>query len=535
MCNRVSILVSIWLFTITFEGIFSIEDQSHWRQIGKDELAKALKKETINSRAKNVILFVGDGMGLTTITTSRIYGKGEKGLLAWEKFNNLGVLKVYSANKLVPDSCSTATAMFTGVKANHKTSGVDQTVNVDDCEASLKAGAQLESFLKWAQVAGKSTGFVTTTRVTHATPSALYAHTPNRKWECEATMPTEASECKDIAHQLINDSPGRNIEVIMGGGRQCLVADAKNSSEDPLDTWSCISKEPGRDLISTWKNDKTLRQVSYQVLENNGQLENMNESAEFTLGIFANGHLKLEHERNKGPEGMPSLSMMTEAAIKLLKKNSNGFALMVEGGMIDQTHHRGHARKALDETVALSDAVEVALNMTNNKDTLIVVTSDHSHSMVFTGYPDRSQGVLGYTNSAMDQKPYTNLLYGTGGPNNYQFYVSDSNTVERPDPSLENHDDFNYSQQAAILNDEVTHSGTDVLVYANGPMAHLFNTVHEQSYVAYVISYAAQIGVFEGYDTLDPETDHSTCPSYSVIQLLLAVILLILNNYFNFV
>lgn len=66
----------------------------------------------------------------------------------------------------------------------------------------------------------------------------------------------------------------------------------------------------------------------------------------------------------------------------------------MEGGNIDQAHHRGHARKALDETAALSDAVEMALNMTDELETLIIVTSDHSHSMLLTGYPDRTQGVL---------------------------------------------------------------------------------------------------------------------------------------------
>ncbi|XP_030745209.1 alkaline phosphatase-like isoform X2 [Sitophilus oryzae] len=507
----------------------SKEDQSYWTQLGKDELAAALKKKTNAGVAKNVIVFVGDGMGLTTITTSRIYGKTEKGYLAWEKFQNLGVLKVYSANKLVPDSCSTATALFTGVKANHKTSGVDNTVAFNDCDASLKPRAQLDSIIQWANNAGKSTGFVTTTRVTHATPSALYAHTPNRKWECESIIPESAADCKDIGYQLVKEG-GRNIEVIMGGGRQCLVSNVQNSSADPIDTWACISTEVGRDLISDWKTDKEVRRATYQLLENNQDLENMNESAEFTLGIFANGHLKLEHERDKGPEGMPSLSMMTEAAIKLLKKNGNGYVLMVEGGNIDQAHHRGHARKALDETVALSDAVEVALNMTSDEDTLIIVTSDHSHSMVFTGYPDREQGVLNYTLSEMDQKPYTNLLYGTGGPNNYQFKVSSTNEVERADPSQENTTDFEYSQQAVVYNDEVTHAGTDVLVYANGPMAHLFNSVHEQSYVAYVISYAAQIGVFEGFNTID--SGSVSLSQYSNLALIFFVLLF--NKVFSF-
>nr|CAH7720610.1 unnamed protein product [Callosobruchus chinensis] len=288
--------------------------------------------------------------------------------------------------------------------------------------------------------------------------------------------------------------PGRDIQVIMGGGRQCLQSDVEGSPADPIDTWSCYSKD-GRDLIGDWIDDKSRRNVSFQVLQNNEELQKTNSDADYTLGIFANGHLKMDFERDRGPKGMPSLLNMTETAIKILKKRSNGYVLMVEGGMIDMAHHRGHARKALDETVAFSDAIARALELTDPKETLIIVTSDHSHSMVFTGYPDRGTSVLSYTESAMDKEPFTSLVYGTGGPNNYQFTVQDK-TVQRLDPSKNDTTDFEYSQQAVVLTDEVTHSGTDVLVYAKGPMAHLFSSVHEQSYVAYVIGYAAKIGPY---------------------------------------
>ncbi|KAG5898691.1 hypothetical protein JTB14_030641 [Gonioctena quinquepunctata] len=455
------------------------EDQSHWRKLGEQELNAALNKKVIEGEAKNVILFVADGMGITTSTSARIYGKGESGYLAWEKFNNIGVIKTYSANKLVPDSCSTATALFCGVKANHKTSGVDATVDVNDCETSLKAESHLESIFNWAQNAGKSTGFVTTTRVTHATPSALYAHTPNRNWESG------------------EDTPGKNIKVIMGGGRQCLQSSVVGTDADPIDTWSCYSRD-GRDLIEDWKKDKASNGFSYQVLGTNEELQNVDLDKEFTLGVFANGHLKYDYERDRGPKGMPSLSNMTEKAIQLLQKSEKGYILMIEGGMIDQAHHRGHAKKALDETIAFSEAIEIALNMTDPKETLIIVTSDHSHSMVLTGYPDRGTGVLSHTDSAIDKVPYTSLLYGTGGPNNYQFF------------------------QSAVLTDEVTHSGTDVLVFAKGPMAHLFTTVHEQTYVAYVISYASKIGPY-AKNSNEPASIHVSCISFSVLVIFLSL------------
>lgn len=159
--------------------------------MAREDLEAAFSIKQNNGLAKNVILFVGDGMGLTTITASRIYDKTEKGYLSFEKFPNIGVLKVclhisniilyihkityifsnflfadcgneifqtYSANFMVPDSCSTATALFCGVKANQKTAGVDATVFMHDCEASLKEESRIKSILHWAQDAGKATG-----------------------------------------------------------------------------------------------------------------------------------------------------------------------------------------------------------------------------------------------------------------------------------------------------------------------------------------------------------------------------------------
>lgn len=175
----------------------------------------------------------------------------------------------------------------------------------------------------------------------HATPAALYAHAPDRRWECETAMPENLRDsCKDIARQLIEDDPGKSLNVIMGGGRQCLVSNITGTTEDPLDTWSCISKD-GRNLINDWKRDKTARKLKHTFVENNGDLSNLNVGeTDYLLGIFANGHLPFDHLRNRDVNGQPSLKMMTEAAIKILSKNHNGFVLVVEGGMIDQAHHR---------------------------------------------------------------------------------------------------------------------------------------------------------------------------------------------------
>ena len=167
---------------------------------------------------------------------------------------------------------------------------------------------------------------------------------------------------------------------------------------------------------------------------------------------------------------------------------------MVEGGLIDFAHHRGHAAQALLETVRFSDAINATLKMVNTDDTLVIVTSDHTHSMNFNGYSDRGSSILGIAQkSKYDGIPYTTLTYSTGGPNNIAYTVKDNTTAVRIDPTKNNTTDFTYSQQAAIISDEAYHGGGDVAVYAIGPYAHLFHSVHEQSYVARVMAYAANM------------------------------------------
>lgn len=116
----------------------------------------------------------------------------------------------------------------------------------------------------------------------------------------------------------------------MGGGRQCLQANVIGSDADPVDTWSCYSKADGRDLIADWNTDKRNRGLSHVVVVNTGQLNSLNASAvDYVFGVFANGHLKMEHQRDKSLEGMPSLRNMTEKAIEILQRDPDGYVLVV--------------------------------------------------------------------------------------------------------------------------------------------------------------------------------------------------------------
>lgn len=408
--------------------------------------------------------------------------------------------QTYCMDKQVPDSMCTATALFGGVKANYETGGVDGAVPLGDCQASLTERNHVESILHWAQNAGMGTGFVTNTRVVHATPAALYAHAADRRWECDGTMPEAArGQCADIGRQLVENAPGNRLNVIMGGGRQCLVANVTGSAADPIDTWSC-QRQDGRDLIEEWAVRRRNNGERHAIVRTSGELDAIDASADFVMGIFANGHLKYDSERDTGPNGMPSLAQMTEKAIDILAHHDNGFVLVVEGGLIDQAHHRGWARQALHEVLALDRAINgTVLRMAKDiEETLIIVTSDHAHTLSINGYPERGTSIFGtaQNSKAAGQVPYTTLSYATGGPAGFQVDVNEAGQPVRRDPTKEDTSRFDYVQQVAILTDENTHSGIDVSIHAIGPWAHLFHRVHEQSYVAHVISFAARIGRF---------------------------------------
>lgn len=115
----------------------------------------------------------------------------------------------------------------------------------------------------------------------------------------------------------------------MGGGRQMLQSHAKAMEFDPIDTWACYSRD-GRDLIREWTADKTSKKSTYSVLQNNEQLRNLDaDSVDYVLGIFANGHISMDWERNTGPKGQPSLEEMTIAALRVLNKSKSGYLLVV--------------------------------------------------------------------------------------------------------------------------------------------------------------------------------------------------------------
>ncbi|KAJ8687410.1 hypothetical protein QAD02_023204 [Eretmocerus hayati] len=464
------------------------EDSRFWMKSGQENLRRILSLRNNQNKAKNVIVFIGDGMGLSTITSGRIFKgqmkgySGEEFKLTFEKFPSTGFSKTYNVDRQVPDSAGTATAIFSGVKAQYRMLGLDGNAKYDTCNKSVNENSKLTTIASWAQQTGMDTGFVTTTRVTHATPGALYAHINNRDWECDSQVPQQHRSCvKDIARQLVEDAPGNKFKVIMGGGGGPMGL--KKFPHGPND----YERGDGRQLTRTWLDSNpgsklvtTARELLEVDVSNTSKL----------MGIFANDHMPYATVR--GPD-VPSLANMTLQAIRMLRKNKNGFFLMVESGKIDLAHHQNYAQLALREVVELDEAVTVALQNVNVDETLIIVTADHSHAFTMNGYPERGNDILGLTEGVGNPEKYETLSYANG-PGYIYHRINESTSNNETWRRLENETDrsqpFYRHFAAKYLKDE-THGGEDVGVYAIGPYAHLFRSTFEQNYIAHVIAYAA--------------------------------------------
>ncbi|GLS28810.1 alkaline phosphatase [Mesorhizobium albiziae] len=453
----------------------------------QQELFSKLAEQPNTGRAKNVILFVLDGFSIPTLTAARIYEgqsrgvDGESNVLSFEKLlPYVALSKTYTHDSQVADSAPTATAMTTGVKSLNGTIGVTQKVTLENC-ASQK-GAEAESIFELAEKAGLSTGIISTARITHATPAAAYAHTAFRDWESDATLSEEAKQngCKDIAAQLIDWSAGNGFEVVLGGGRSNFLPE---SAADPEAADKTGARKDGRNLVDEWKakyNDGAYvwNKTEFDAVDA--------EKTEHLFGLFERSHMQYEADRAKDKGGEPSLAEMTGKAIDVLSKNKEGFVLMVEAGRIDHAHHAGNAARALADTVAAAQALQVAYDKVNPQETLIVLTADHSHTMTINGYPKRNNPILGIAGTGDDKKPYTTLSYANGP----------GAKLDEPRPDLTNVDttDLDFLQPALVpLGESETHGGDDVAIFAAGPWAHLFRGVVEQNLIYHVMAYASQL------------------------------------------
>ena len=466
-----------------------------WAAVDAGKRAKTRKK------AKNVIIFVGDGMGISTLTAARIFEgqrrgeSGEENRLSFEQFPYSALSKTYSANQQTSDSAPTMSAIITGVKTDEGVLSVNQ--NVVHADWKTVAGNETRSLLAYAEDAGKSTGIVSTARLTHATPGACYAHTPDRDWESDADIfsrSKEAYEAKfpDIARQLLDFKYGDGLEVAIGGGRSKFLPREK---ADPEYADRKGERLDGRDLTNEWIG----KYPDAAYVWNKQQFDAIDtKKTKHLLGLFEPSMMKYDFDRPKDQAGEPSLAEMTSKSIDILTNNKKGYVLMVEAGRIDHAHHDGNAFRALTDTIALSDAVRVAANKVNLDETLIVVTADHSHTLVIQGYPARGNDILGLVREVgndgnvepgykldRDKKPYTTLSYANG---------PGAKPGERPTLTQEQVLDPDYKQDARIPFSAETHGGEDVAIFAIGPGAQFFRGSMEQNWIFYVMADALRIG-----------------------------------------
>lgn len=458
--------------------------------------------------AKNVIFFLGDGMGITTLTAARIYSVGEDGDLTIDRLPESAFVRTFSEDGQVTDSAPSMAAYMTGVKMKNEVISMqtgtiatppnsDGTSNCDST-AGNKDKKPAETLLELAKSKGMGTGIVTTTRVTHATPATTYAHVCHRDAE------------NDIAAQLVPGGKGTGyaaynnklkdgVDVILGGGsRQFKPTTAGGRRAD------------GRDLIKEMQNQ------GYTFVANGTDFAKIDPSkTQKLLGLFNSSHLNYDLDRVNKKIDEPSLSDLTSKAIDVLQAKNKSFFLMVEGGRIDHALHDTNAKRGLQDTVAFDNAIKTAIEKIRKtdpelKNTLIVVTADHDHTMVLNGYAKRTgkyvkggeTSVLGLVKNYngegvakdINGNPYAIIGFGTGKkrldfdrkePRGVLVDNDICNPVNGPSGKYTNSlgtdintvgwctgvasDDF---QQEAVVQtgfaDDETHGGTDVFLGAIG-------------------------------------------------------------------
>lgn len=433
-------------------------------------------------RAKNVILFIGDGMGISTITAARIYDgqkrgeTGEENTLSFERFPNVALVKTYNTNAQVPDSAGTATAIHTGTKTRIGVLGIGPEAEKGVCADALAHPLSLLG--EEVKQRGLALGIVTTTRLTHATPASVYSRSADRDWEIDANIPADqqGQGCQDIAFQLSE----AQFDLALGGGTAMFYGKEKGGRRG----------EPAADLPAQW----AAKNGGVVVKDVAGlQAAPMEKPV---LGLFNPSHMTFMADR-KSDSPEPTLTDMTAQAIARLSADPDGFYLMVEGGRIDHAHHAGQAGYALEEAVEFARAVQWAVDHTDPANTLIMVTADHSHVFTIAGYPQRGNDILGLVVPPMgrgedagdggpalaaDGKPYSTLGYANG-PGGFHADEDGDGEHGRPIPQT----GINARQQALVPLGSETHGGEDVALFATGPGADRARGVIEQNLIHSII------------------------------------------------
>ncbi len=281
-------------------------------------------------RVKNVIMLIGDGMGISHITAARIEAESADVPLHLDTIKTIGLAKNHSASNLVTDSAAAGTALATGMRTTNGRIATDPD------------NRALMSLMLLARDRGMDTGVAVTSKLTDATPATYLVQAASRTFEDE------------IAEKILNSG----VNVLLGGGSESFGAHP-------------FTKQPRAGSLLSQAIDQ-----GYLYVKDRDELLALQPgSSQNVLGLFSTGNISYDQERFPVE---PSLAEMTQTAINLLDSNPQGFFLMVEGSKIDKGSHYNMTEQVLGDTIAFDLAVGVALEYARSRDdTLVLVTADH--------------------------------------------------------------------------------------------------------------------------------------------------------------
>lgn len=376
--------------------------------------------------AKNVILFIGDGMGISEVTAARYYHYGVKGRMNFDKLTHSGYQTTWSLKAgdgpnylpdYAPDSASTGTMWATGKKT------IDERISQGPSAAENIPGTNLRTVLEVFQNRGKLVGNVSTAEITDATPAVLASKMSLRGCQAPANMTLCPSETKakgglgSISEQMVD----HKMDVALGGGKARFDATGGKIAGGVDDGMTVVesAERQGIKLVYNRKDMDSLKASDMPVL---GLFSSGNMTTEWTgpQAIPGDGVEAHKCKEDNRPGVQPSLASMTDKAIELLSSKKRGFFLQVEGASIDKQDHAANACGQIGENVAFDRAIGVALRFQEeNPDTLIIVTADHSHTSQIVAEDSTGTGnPTGYSDNLITVDGQTmRVTYGTaGGP-----------------------------------------------------------------------------------------------------------------------
>jgi len=320
-----------------------------------------------SGKTRNLILIVGDGMGPEQIGLLLSYARQapnsviENRRTAFDRMmadgGVMGFSMTYPYGALVVDSAASGTQLATGRFAGSEMIGSD------------KDGNPAETILEKAIQAGKSTGLISDTRLTHATPAAFAAHQPHRKMENE------------IAVDMLNVGP----DVMLSGGLRHWIPKEANDKDSALRRELETMTAGALKIKSKRKDSRNLltkaRAKGYALAFTRGQMDAANGGK--LLGLFASsampGGIRVARSLDDSDRTAPTVKEMSAKALDLLSENDDGFFLMIEVGQIDWAAHSNDTGLMLHELLRLNETLEYVLDWAQSRDdTLVLVTADHT-------------------------------------------------------------------------------------------------------------------------------------------------------------